>query len=98
MLRCTGVKLELAVDADMYLIVEKGTGGGISMANLYATAYNPGEPSTYIIYLDANNLYGWPTPQCLLMGGFSWVPEDQLESLDVMTYSQPWGHRIQPGG
>ena len=32
--------------------------------------YNPEDDTTYIIYLDANNLYGWAMIQPLPYGGF----------------------------
>ena len=66
-LKVTKVKLELLSDTDMLLIVEKGTRGGISMiSNRYGKSNNKymgnkfvaSEPSKYITYLDANNLYG----------------------------------------
>ena len=62
----TGVQLELLTDPDMHLFVEKGLRGGIAMiTNRYATAnnpylqdYDPQRPTNYLMYLDANNLYG----------------------------------------
>ena len=35
--------------------------------------YNPKEESSYLQYLDANNLYGWAMSQSLPTGGFRWV-------------------------
>ena len=35
--------------------------------------YNPEKPSSHILYLDANNLYGWAMSQYLPTGGFRWV-------------------------
>ena len=35
--------------------------------------YNPDEPSTYIQYLDANNLYVWAMSQSLPTHGFKWM-------------------------
>ena len=67
MLKMTGVKLELISDVDRQLFIEKGTRGGISyIAHRYAKAnnkcmqdYNTETKTSYITYLDANNLYGW---------------------------------------
>ena len=63
-LKKTDVKLELITDYDMFLIVEYGVRGGIChVVNRYAKAnnhymkdYNENEESSYIQYLDANNL------------------------------------------
>ena len=67
LLKKTGVELELLTDLDMHLFIERGMRGGIPMVGKrYAKAnnplvegYNPEEPTNYITYLDANNLYGW---------------------------------------
>ena len=64
-LKMTGIELEKISDIDKYLFIEKGTRGGVSyIAKRYAKAnnkymndYNPEEPSTFITYLDKNNLY-----------------------------------------
>ena len=62
MLKMTGVKLEKISDIDQYLFIEKGTWGGISYIaksnNKYMCDYDPNKPSTFITYLDRNNLYG----------------------------------------
>ena len=94
MLKMTKIKLELITDVDMYLFIEKGLRGGISyIANRYGKAnnkymkeYNEKEPSKYIMYLDANNLYGWAMSQYLPTGGFRWLTEQEIEmfnSLDL---------------
>ena len=62
----TNIQLELMTDIDMFQFVEKGLRGGISYianrygqgSNKYMTNYDEKGPSKYIIYLDANNLYG----------------------------------------
>ena len=83
LLKKTGVELELLTDYDQHLFIEKGMRGGISMvAKRHARAnnprvegYNPEKPSNHILYLDANNLYGWAMSQAQPTGGFSWVED-----------------------
>ena len=67
-LKKTGVKLELLTDPDMLLMFEQGIRVGITqVVHGYAKANNPymgekfkpDEESSYLQYLDANNLYGW---------------------------------------
>ena len=67
MLKKTGVELELFMDPDMHLFVEKGIHGGVSMIGIkYAVANNPyvkgydsANANVFLAYLNANNLYGW---------------------------------------
>ena len=80
LLKMTGVNLELLTDHDMHLFVERGIRGGISMVSKrYAKANNPlvsdydeSKPNSYIMYLDANNLYGWAMSKPLPKSGFKW--------------------------
>ena len=80
LLKKTGVELELFTDLEMHLFVERGIRGGISMVSKrYAKANNPlvsgydeSKPSSYIMYLDANNLYGWAMSKPLPKSGFKW--------------------------
>ena len=87
-LKLTEVKLELS-DPDMLLMVEKGIRGGISMiSKRYGKANNKYmgksfkdiELSIYIIYLDANNLYGWAMSKPLPTHGFKWMKVSELET------------------
>jgi len=95
MLKMTNVKLELISDIDMFQFIEKGLRGGTSyIANRYGKAnnkymkdHNKNEPSKYIIYLDANNLYGWAMSQYLPTGKFKWLTEKQIEKLDLGKYT-----------
>ena len=74
------VKLELLTDIDMLLMVEKGIRGGIVDAvhkyaktnNKYMKNYDKNKESSYLMYLDADNLYGWAMSQKLLANGFKW--------------------------
>ena len=88
-LKYTGIRLELLTDIEMLLMFEEGIRGGITQAVYrYAEAnnkymgdlYNPNEESSYLQYLDANNLYGWAMSQYLPTGGFKWV-----DNVDIFT-------------
>ena len=47
------------------------------------SGYNPDEPNKYIMYLDANNLYGWAMSQYLPTGGFRWLTDKQIQKLNI---------------
>ena len=80
-LKMTKVKLELLTDIDMMLMFESGIRGGISQAihkyetanNKYLESCNKNVPSSYLMYLDANNLYGWATCKKLPVANFRWA-------------------------
>ena len=84
MLKMTGINLELMTDIDMQLFIEKGLRGGISCIakrhaeanNKYMKNYDISKLISYIIYLDANNLYGWAMSKPLPYGNFRWVEAD----------------------
>ena len=50
--------------------------------------YDEIAPSKYIMYLDANNLYGWAMSQYLPTGGFKWMTEKQITNLDLAKYKE----------
>ena len=86
-LKLTEVKLELLSDPDMLLMVEKSIRGGVSMiSNRYGKAntkymgksFKDREPSKYITYLDANNLYGWAMSKPLPTHGFKRMKVSEL--------------------
>ena len=86
----TEVKLELLTDYDMLLMIEKGIKGRICQAthrsakanNKYIKNYNKNIDSSYIEYLDANNLYGWAVSQKLPVKGFKWVNKKKLSKFN----------------
>ena len=96
MLKMTNIKLELMTDINMFQFIEKGLRGGISyIANRYGKAnnkymkeYDEKAPSKYIMYLDANNLYGWTMSQYLPTGGFRWMTPKQIDKIDLAKYKE----------
>ncbi|CAI6375126.1 unnamed protein product [Macrosiphum euphorbiae] len=82
MLKFTKVQLELLTDFEKVLFTEAGTRGGLvqasrrhARANNPATpGYNADEPSTSLIYLDANNLYGYAMCKYMPISDFTWYP------------------------
>ena len=69
----------------MHMFIEKGMRGCISMVskrhakanNPHTAAYDPEKGTNYIMYYDANNLYGWAMSQPPPCSGFKWKkPKD----------------------
>ena len=78
MLKMTGVKLDWISDINMENMIQMGMRCGISTIihrheranNKYMKDYDPDKESSYLMYLDANNLYGWA--MCQKLGNFKW--------------------------
>ena len=96
MLKMTDIKLELMVDIDMFQFIEKGMRGGISYIakrygkanNKYMKNHDEKAPTKYIMYLDANNLYGWAMSQYLPTGNFKWLSQNQIEKTNLGKYTE----------
>ncbi|XP_065654917.1 uncharacterized protein LOC136081522 [Hydra vulgaris] len=88
-LKLTKVKFELLSGCDMILMIKKVIRGRISMIsnrlgasnNKYMDdAYDKSKESTFIQYLNANNLYGWAMSKPLSTHGFKWMDENEIEN------------------
>lgn len=92
MLKYTKVKIELFVDIDMLLFVERGVRGGISQCshryavanNKYMNDYDATKESKYLIYLDANNLYGYSMMQLLPISDFEWYEKNDFNAESIL--------------
>ena len=82
-LKKVGVNLELLTDIDMLLMVEKGIRSTICQAiqryakanNKYMTNYDKSIESSFLMFLDAINFYGWALSQKLPVDGFKWITD-----------------------
>ena len=77
-LKEAGVKLELLTDENIFLTYEEGIRGGIcSKVQSYAEAnnkcmetYDKNKESSFLMYVDANNLHGWAMSKKLPVDGY----------------------------
>ena len=76
----------------MLLMYEKGTRGGMCHAiyryaeanNKYMKNHDKNKESSYLEYLDANNLYGWPMCKTLPVSDFKWVNDLSIFTEDFI--------------
>ena len=96
-LKKTVVELELLTDVDMLLMIEKGICGGIchkrfgyaKANNKYMENYDENEESSFVEYLDANNLYGWAMSEPLPVDGLFWIQnESEIDEDFIKNYDE----------
>ena len=91
-LKMTRQALELLTDKNMLLLFEKGIRGGICSAiskygkanNKYMKNYDSSKESSYLMYVDANNLYGYAMSKKLPYGNFQWVEDTSIFTEDFI--------------
>ena len=99
-LKYCNVKLELLTNPDQYIFCERAIRGGVSTIchrfseanNKYLPeSYDPTKPDRYLLYLDANNLYGYCMNQPLPEKNFKW--KVNLTMKDIISYDMKsdWG-------
>ena len=87
-LKKADVKLELLTDCQILLMVEEGIRGGMCQSthrydkanNKFMKNYDKKIESSYLIYLDANNLYGWAMSQKLHVNGFKREIQNSIQN------------------
>lgn len=105
MLKYTKIEIELLTDIDMFLMIEKGIRGGISQCskryskanNKYMVDFDENQESKYLIYLDANNLYGYSMMQHLPLNNFSWAAANAFNVAKIMSirHDSPIGYVLE---
>ena len=87
MLKMTKIELELIPDPGMYIFLEKGTRSGIyyisnrysKANNKYLKSYDPKQESKHVIYLHANNLYGYTMSKFLPRSEIKWIDPKEFD-------------------
>ena len=92
---------------DMYLFCESAVRGGISMIpgrfgcanHKYLSTHDTTKPNKFIMYVDANNLYGWAMSQPMPVGEYSWVsdllPFHDLNFLNNLNDEDDYGYLLE---
>ena len=97
-LKMTNINLELLSDLNMLLMFEKGIRGGISIIsnrygeanNKYMKGFNKNKLLKFLMYLDANNLYGCAMSEELPIDGFKWLTDKEIQNLFNNQVVQVW--------
>ena len=94
MLKLTGIEIDLVYNQEMYEMIEAGLRGGMTQTtckkveanNKYmGSDYDSSKESSYINYLDANNLYGLSMIQKLPCRNLKW--DDKITEDDIINYN-----------
>ena len=89
--KMSGAELELITDENMYLFMEEGIRGGVSViSNRYGRGNNKymrdlhdkGLPDSFVVYLDANGLYSFAMLLPLPYKNFKWMCSKTLRKME----------------
>ena len=104
MLLKTGVELELITDPKILDIFERSKRGGLTFVgskryakanNKHIAGYDPNTKSAYLLYLDANNLYGWAMVQALPYKNIKLSNDTKLEDILNTTDEAETGYMVE---
>lgn len=95
MLLYTGVRLELISHLEIYEFLEKGIRGGLAQCSLrnavannkYLSDFDKTQPSTFLVYLDCNNLYGFALSKKIPISDFRLLSATEIDNLDIESIS-----------
>ena len=87
LMKKTNIELDFLSDQYTLEFFERQIRGGICNSihryieanNKYLPNYNPEKPSSYVKYLDFNNLYGWAMMSALPTGNFLWLNRHEID-------------------
>ena len=93
MLKITNVSIDPLTDVDMYNMIKKGIRGGHSYIaeRILKTAHHDDEPENdfvplrddeKLLYIDCNNLYGTAMMYKMPIGGYRWLSQNEINTLD----------------
>lgn len=104
-LKLTQVKIDLLMDYDQILFIERGIRGGISTAsiryakanNKYLKNFDPNKPTSFIQYWDCNSLYSTAMCQPLPISNFKWLSKTEIKSLlfQDLSVDSPIGYILE---
>ena len=95
MLKMTKIILELISNINMHLFIEKVMKGGISyISKRYGKA---NKDNKFIMYWDANNLYGWTMNQPLPYWDFNFLSKKDISEfcLNSISENSPIGYILE---
>ena len=86
MLKMTRIKLELISDINMHLFIEQGMRGCISYISKRHRKVDG--DNKFIMYCDANNLYGWTMNQLLPYCDFKFLSKKEISEFCLNSISE----------